>query len=51
MFDPTTYTVAEGGSVTSTVRLSVPSTREITVDVSSSSGTASGLCMHIFSTF
>ncbi len=42
MFDPTEYTVTEGGSVISTVVLSIPSTEVVTVDVMSSSGSATG---------
>lgn len=45
MFDPTEYTVTEGGSVVSTVLLSIPSTEVVTVDVTSSSGTATGQYM------
>ena len=42
MFDPTSYTVTEGGSTMATVVLSGSSTRTITVDVASSGGTATG---------
>ncbi len=41
-FDPTRYTVSEGGTVMATVVLSVPSTEVITVDVTSSDGSATG---------
>lgn len=42
VFDPTSYTVSEGRAVLVTVVLSIPSTRPVSVDVSSSSGTATG---------
>lgn len=42
MFDPDTYTVKEGESIMATVVLSQPSVRPVSVDVTSSSGTATG---------
>ena len=39
-FRPTSYTVTEGGSFMATAVLSGPSTRTITVDATSSNGTA-----------
>jgi hypothetical protein len=47
-FDPIEYNVPEGDQVSLTVRLNSPADREVTVDVSTTDGTASGRlhCYH-----